>query len=196
MISIHEMLKNKLALFRGHYFKLNYIMMKKNVKIGSNFLLANSLGIKGPGTIEIGDGCLVSGVLGDKHRYVTLYTHCPEAKIKIGNNARIYGARISSRFAITIGVDVLVEHAGIADTDFHNIDRDRNKPPSECPEKSQIVIGDRAAIGSGSIVMKGVRIGNDAIILPGSVVTNSIPDLCVATGNPAKVIYSLPTTVN
>ena len=51
-----------------------------------------------------------------------------------------------------------------------------------------IKICDGAWIGGGSIVLPGVTIGKNSVIGAGSVVTRSIPDNCVAVGNPCRVI--------
>jgi len=49
-------------------------------------------------------------------------------------------------------------------------------------------IGDRVWIGANVTILKGVTIGNDAVIGAGSVVTKDIPEKAIAVGNPAKVI--------
>ena len=54
-----------------------------------------------------------------------------------------------------------------------------------------IVIGDNVWIGHDSVVLPGVQIGNGSIVGARSVVTESIPDLAVAAGNPARVIRRL-----
>ena len=48
-----------------------------------------------------------------------------------------------------------------------------------------------AFIGASSIILKGVTIGERSIIGAGSVVTQDIPDYCVAIGNPARVIKKI-----
>ena len=48
-------------------------------------------------------------------------------------------------------------------------------------------IGDRVWIGANVTILKGVTIGNDAVIGAGSVVTKDIPEKAIAVGNPAKV---------
>jgi acetyltransferase-like isoleucine patch superfamily enzyme len=54
--------------------------------------------------------------------------------------------------------------------------------------KGPIIIGDEAWLSAGVIVLSGVRIGKDAIIGAGSVVTKDVPDGAIASGNPASVI--------
>lgn len=52
----------------------------------------------------------------------------------------------------------------------------------------EITVGDNVWIGGSSIVCPGVHIGSNVVIGAGSVVTKDIPDWCMATGNPCKVI--------
>ena len=51
-----------------------------------------------------------------------------------------------------------------------------------------IYIGENAWIGTGAIVLPGVRIGKNAVIGAGSIVTKDIPDNVVAVGNPCRVL--------
>lgn len=51
-----------------------------------------------------------------------------------------------------------------------------------------ITIEDNVWIGGGSILLPGVTIGKNAVIGAGSVVTRSIPENCVAAGNPCKIL--------
>ena len=51
-----------------------------------------------------------------------------------------------------------------------------------------ITIKDGAWLGGGVIVLPGVTIGENVVVGAGSVVTRSIPDNCVAVGNPCKPI--------
>ena len=51
-----------------------------------------------------------------------------------------------------------------------------------------VVIKKGAVVSVGCIIIAGVTIGENAMIGAGSVVTNDIPDNCVAVGNPARVI--------
>jgi len=55
-------------------------------------------------------------------------------------------------------------------------------------EQRDIIIGKDVWIGTNSIVLPGVRIGDHAVIGASSVVTKEVPEWCVSAGNPAQVI--------
>lgn len=54
-----------------------------------------------------------------------------------------------------------------------------------------IFIGDNVYVGVNSMILPGVRIGNNCIIGAGSIVSRDIPDNSVAAGVPARVIKSI-----
>ena len=49
-------------------------------------------------------------------------------------------------------------------------------------------LGDNVCVFAGAILFGNIKIGNNAIIGAGSVVTKSVPDNAIVIGNPAKVI--------
>lgn len=51
-------------------------------------------------------------------------------------------------------------------------------------------IGKRCFIGARSLIMPGVRIGDECIVAAGAVVTRDVPPRSIVAGNPAKVIRS------
>ncbi len=55
-----------------------------------------------------------------------------------------------------------------------------------------IVIGERAFIGAGAVILPGVRIGRDAVVGAGAVVTRSVPDGVTVVGNPARPLAREP----
>lgn len=60
-------------------------------------------------------------------------------------------------------------------------------------EWSDVEIGHDVWIGQEAVIMKGVKIGNGAVIGARSIVTRDIPDYAIAVGMPAKVIkYRFP----
>jgi acetyltransferase-like isoleucine patch superfamily enzyme len=56
---------------------------------------------------------------------------------------------------------------------------------------AKVVIEDNVFIGMSTIILKGVRIGENTIIGAGSVVTHDIPANSVAAGNPCRVIMTI-----
>jgi maltose O-acetyltransferase len=56
----------------------------------------------------------------------------------------------------------------------------------------RIIIGDDAWLGTGCIVLPGVRIGNGAVVGAGAVVTRDVPDYAVVAGIPARLMDRVP----
>ena len=54
-----------------------------------------------------------------------------------------------------------------------------------------VVIKNGAIVSVGCIIIAGVTIGKNSIVGAGSVVSQDIPDFCIAIGNPARVIKKI-----
>jgi maltose O-acetyltransferase len=110
------------------------------------------------------------------------------ARIEIGEGTFInYGVSISAHASVLIGCDCLIgQYAIINDNDYHDLN-DRYA----LPESQPVVLEDRVWLGARVIVLKGVRIGHDAVIAAGSVVTRDVPPCTLAAGVPARVIRRL-----
>lgn len=118
--------------------------------------------------------------------------------IHIGVNAkgrfRIYGSSLSmfstEPWLITLGDNVFITN----EVQFITHDGGtlilRDKIP-DLEITKPIIVGDNVYIGIRTIVLPGVKIGNNVIIGAGSVVTKDIPDNSVAAGVPARVIKTI-----
>lgn len=99
-----------------------------------------------------------------------------------------HGGRLFCSQSITIGDNTFIGFdVEIRDTDHHNL--------IGSPKREPIFIGNHVWIGSKAIILKGVTIGDNAVIAAGSVVTNDVPPNCLVGGNPAKVIREQITWV-
>jgi acetyltransferase-like isoleucine patch superfamily enzyme len=117
----------------------------------------------------------------------------------VGEHSHIWSAR-----QIQIGNRVLISHnVNIFDSLTHPIDaaaRHRQfkgiistgHPKDADLSEDPVKIEDDVWIGCMSVVLKGVTIGNAAVIGAGSVVANDVPPYTVAAGNPAKIIREIP----
>jgi maltose O-acetyltransferase len=54
-----------------------------------------------------------------------------------------------------------------------------------------IVIEDNVWLGGGAILLPGIKIGRNAVVGAGAVVTRSVPENVVVAGNPARVIREI-----
>jgi maltose O-acetyltransferase len=55
----------------------------------------------------------------------------------------------------------------------------------------KVVIEDNVFIGARALIMPGVRVGKNAIVAAGSIVTKSVPENTVVGGNPARFITTV-----
>lgn len=156
-----------------------------------------------------------------KDKYLTIGKHCliggnfifetPTGRITVGDRCHIGGGMFISRESITIGNDVTMAwDVTLYDHNSHSIFWEERKNDTEqeykdfigtgneCKNKdwsvvksAPIVIKDKAWLGFGVTVLKGVTIGEGAVIGAKSVVTHDIPDWTVAAGNPAVVVKKI-----
>jgi acetyltransferase-like isoleucine patch superfamily enzyme len=113
-----------------------------------------------------------------------------DSKLLIGNNVCISGAIIYAWQEITIG-DFTNIGAGVKiyDSDFHPLNKHKRRiNKAEDVEISPVKIGKDVWIGASAIILKGINIGDGAIIAVGSVVTHDVEANTIVAGIPAKII--------
>ena len=128
--------------------------------------------------------------------------HQAHSKIIIGNNSSAGNGHIDCAQEISIGDDVLISWGcTFIDNNSHSLDRAERKHDLQLWQQgikdwsvvksAPIVVRDGAWIGCNVIVLKGVTIGEGAIVGAGSVVTEDVPDYTVVAGNPARIVKSI-----
>lgn len=96
--------------------------------------------------------------------------------------------QIGDRTEIHVGKKVLIGRNCAISWDVCIMDRDYHNFNSNNEKIEEVIIGDKVWIGCKATILKGVTIGDGAVIAAGSVVTKDVlPRTCVA-GNPAKLI--------
>ncbi|MBT2724003.1 acyltransferase [Bacillus sp. ISL-46] len=95
----------------------------------------------------------------------------PAGYISIGNNVMLGpNVSMSSENHIYINTEKPIKEQGV--------------------ERKGIFIEDDCWIGTGAIILDGVRIGRGSVVAAGSVVTKDIPPYSIVAGIPAKIIKS------
>ncbi|MEO1051209.1 MAG: acyltransferase [Bacteroidota bacterium] len=108
-------------------------------------------------------------------------------ELKVGRNSRINGVHISASSQVIIGENVrMAPYSVIIDDDYHDI----NDHFADGQAKP-IIIEDNAWLALRCTILKGVRIGEGAVVAAGALVTKDVPPYTVVAGVPAKVIKKL-----
>ena len=125
---------------------------------------------------------------------VRLRTFGPGASIEIGPGCQLSGTSVTARSTvIRLGRQVMFgPNCVVVDSDFHA----HWPPEARATEPGMegdrpVSVGDYAWIGMNCLILKGVTIGEGAIIGAGSVVTRDVPPFCLAAGSPARVLRCL-----
>lgn len=112
--------------------------------------------------------------------------------ITLGSHVRINaGSVLVSHAAISIGDDCLIgEYVSIRDA---NHGTQAGHPMRLQPHVSApITIGRNVWVGRGSVILKGVSIGDGAVVAANSVVTRSVAAGTLVGGVPARLIRGAP----
>lgn len=161
-----------------------------SVRIDSSAQITNNRGDKK--YIRIGNNSWISGqIMTLKHG----------GEIVIGENCFIGDfSKIWSSVKVTIGNNVLISHnVNIHDNISHPLDsKERHNDFLHVRSiglqnemnigEAEIIIGNDVWIGFNSTILKGVTIGDGAIIGANTVVTKDVPPFAVAVGNPPRII--------
>ena len=116
------------------------------------------------------------------------------AILEIGDNVGISGTTIRVSENVKIGRNTIIgSGCFITDTDAHPIKvADRNRVDGyKYTKRKPIKIGSDVFIGARSIILKGVTIGDGAVIGAGSVVSHDVLPNTIVAGNPATDVKTI-----
>jgi len=94
---------------------------------------------------------------------------------------------IGDRTEIHCGDSITLGNEVIISWDCLILDRDYHSTNGNLEQCAPVRIEDRVWIGCRAIILKGVTIGEDAVVAAGAVVTKDVPSKTLVAGNPAQV---------
>lgn len=166
----------------------------KNTRLYGSARIQNARGSSH--SIRIGNHSIIKGEL-------LVFAHGGE--IAIGEWCYVgEGTRIWSAQSIKIGSRVLISHnvnifdnlthplsASARHRQFVQISRVGHPTQIELGERA-VIVDDDVLIGAGSTILRGVKIGQGAVVGAGSLVNHDVPAWVVVAGNPARIIREIP----
>jgi acetyltransferase-like isoleucine patch superfamily enzyme len=174
---------------------LSRVTAAEGVRFSASAVVRNPTG--DAGHIRVGRHALVEGEL-------AVYEY--GGRIEIGEYSYVgVGTRVWSGESVKIGRYVLLAHnVHVTDTNVHQISAleraehilrtDVHGQPflKGSIKTGPVEIGDHAWLNFGVSVLRGVTVGEGAIVGACSLVTKDVPAYTFAVGNPARVIRELP----
>lgn len=180
-----------------------YINLHPDAVLGENFNLELHAPQNGHTYLSIGEKSMIDS---------SFVFETESGHISVGNRVHIGGGtQLISRDGITIGNDVIIAwNCTIYDHNSHSVLWEERKDDVTlewesaksgnsplCNKNWSVVksapihICDKVWLGFGVTVLKGVTIGEGAVVAARSVVTKDVPPYTVVGGNPAAVIRTL-----
>ena len=169
------------------YFFYEPLFRGRCVSVGKHFRVWRMPFVMGHTSVVVGDDVILFGK-------VDIFSgrQCDEPRLVIGNRVEIgHNVVFVVNKEIVIEDDVNVS-SGVRMMDSDSHPREAMARIADLPapedEIKPIRIARYAWIGQGSFIMKGVTVGEGAIVGVNSVVVSDIPAYSVAMGNPARVV--------
>jgi len=162
------------------------LQLRGRARVPLSVRLRGKVHIAASGEVAFGEGITLSGSVVP----IEFVSH-RGGRILVGDHTFInYGSSISAHDLVSIGRHCHLGHyTFIIDNNQHDLRQHHVVPPS-----APVIIEDHVWIGSHSIILPGVRVGQNAAIGAGSVVVEDVPPCSLAVGNPARVVRRLDSS--
>ena len=150
---------------------------------GPGLIAPFRLRIRGPGRVVIGRDVVIRNRSGR----TAILTFRRDSLIEIGDRVEIDGAGLMAASQIVIEAEAALGPCLLVDTDFHAVPAGRRRA-GEAGAKRPIRIGHQAVVEGKATVLKGVSVGEGAVVRWASVVASDVPAGAVVLGNPAAIV--------
>ena len=140
------------------------------------------LRIRGPGRVTLGRDVMIRNRSGR----TAIITFHRDSRIEIGDRVEIDGAGLMAASEIVIEEEAALGPCLLLDTDFHPIGAGKRRA-GEPGVRRPIRIGRQAVIEGKATLLKGVAVGEGALVRWASVVASDVPPGAVVMGNPATL---------
>ena len=167
-MNILTRLKNRLLGYNQNSKKDNNILV-----LGENTKISNS-SFGGKNRVDSNVECLQAKI----GYATTIARDCVlRGSLKVGNYCQFGpGAKVFTK-------DHPWEHASIYVNKVFLEGRQKRLQPS-----AEVVIGNDVWIGANAVILKGVTIGDGAVVAAGAIVNKNVPEYSIVAGSPAKEI--------
>lgn len=172
------------------------LLWRYGASVGRRLRVAGRIRCTNKGRLVIGDSVRINS--GPDNNYVggdrrTNLWVGRGGSLIIEDGAGISNSTIVARSSVVIRSQTLIGGGcDIYDNDFHELlSQDRQRATGNV-EAAPVQIGPRAFVGGHTIILKGVTIGEGAVVGAGSLVTRSVPAYQLWAGRPARFIKELP----
>lgn len=163
-----------------HLFLTQFYL--RNVITGSGVMCRTKPNLNVHGTLRLGNNVRIWSNI-----HPTRLSVFKKADLLVGSGTYINGARISAKHYVKIGRNcTIAPEVLIMDSDFHDM-HNHDKEGASAP----VIIGNNVWIATRATILKGITIGEHAVVAAGAVVTKDVEPYTVVGGNPAKVIKRL-----
>jgi len=151
----------------------DYVCIAPDVKLGKDVKLSKFINLYG---CEVGDNTKI-GAFVEVQKNATIGKNC-----KISSHTFVCEG-------VTIEDDAFIGHSVTFINDSYPRATTGGQMQTEADWKvERTIVKKGASIGSGSTILANVVIGEKAIVGAGSVVTKDVPANAIVAGNPAKVL--------
>lgn len=175
LLTLHKMLLAAIRKIKIKATTIKYRIILPSV--GDKSIFQWNIRFTNPSIVSIGSNCYFWYGLGCSADY-------PGEPLVIGNRVQINrNVHLDTTGGLTINDDTLISEEVVIFTHDHGLNP--HSPAIGIPK----IIESGVWIGMRSVIMPSCkRIGKNAVIGAGSIVTKDVPENAIVAGNPAKVI--------